>query len=161
MSYEKHGLLQNRNNPHILGLNAREALFQEDGIVLVEGRDEVIYYTLLAKDFALTLETRFFGWGAGGAGNIKTISSLLCDLGFNKVAGILDADKKHMLPELQEQFPKYRFYSIPASDVRTKKAKTSKDTCGLFKEDDTLRPKFKEYTEKLFKKVENYITESN
>ena len=97
------GLLENKNNPHILGLNAREALFQEDGVVLVEGQDDVIYYTQLAKDFALTLEeTRFFGWGAGGAGNIKTISSLLYDLGFSKVAGILDADKKNLLPKLRE-----------------------------------------------------------
>ena len=152
------GLLKNRNNPHILGLNAREALFQEDGIVLVEGQDDVVYYTRLAKDFALPLEPRFFGWGTGGADNIKTISSLLYDLGFNKVAGILDADKKNLLPELQGQFENYRFYSIPANDVRTKKARTSKDTCGLFKEDDTLRPKFKEETEELFKRVENYIS---
>lgn len=32
------GFLEDRYNPHVLGLNAREAFFLEDGVVLVEGQ---------------------------------------------------------------------------------------------------------------------------
>ena len=155
------GLLKNRNNPHILGLNAREALFLEDRVVLVEGQEDVVYYTQLVKDIAPKLENRFFGWGVGGAGNIETISSLLHDLGFSKVAVIVDKDKKNLLPHLKERFPEYHFDSIPAEDVRTKEEKTSKETYGLFDEDDSLRPKFKEETEELFKKAEGFLQSDN
>lgn len=155
------GLLKNRNNPHILGLNAREALFLEDQVVLVEGQEDVVYYTKLVKDIAPKLENRFFGWGVGGAGNIETISSLLHDLGFSKVAVIVDKDKKNLLPHLKERFPEYHFDSIPAEDVRTKKEKISKGTYGLFDEDDSLRPEFKEETEELFRKAEGFFQNDN
>ena len=35
------GLLKNRNNPHLLGLEAREAFFQQDGVIVVEGQEEL------------------------------------------------------------------------------------------------------------------------
>ena len=155
------GLLKNKNNPHILGLNAREALFLEDRVVLVEGQEDVVYYTQLVKDIAPKLENRFFGWGVGGAGNIETISSLLHDLGFNKVAVIVDKNKRDLLPDLKKKFKEYYFDSIPAEDVRTKEEKTSKETYGLFDEDDSLRPEFKEETEELFRKAEEFLQNYN
>ena len=155
------GLLKNRNNPHILGLNARETLFLEDRVVLVEGQEDVVYYTQLVKDIVPRLENRFFGWGVGGAGNIETISSLLYDLGFNKVAVIVDKNKRDLLPDLKKKFKEYYFDSIPAEDVRTKEEKTSKETYGLFDEDDSLRPEFKEETEKLFRKAEEFLQNDN
>ena len=58
------GLLKNKNNPHILGLNAREALFLEDRVVLVEGQEDVVYYTQLVKDIAPKLEKPFLRMGS-------------------------------------------------------------------------------------------------
>lgn len=155
------GLLENRNNPHILGLNAREALFLEDRVILVEGQEDVVYYTRLVKNIAPKLENRFFGWGVGGAGNIETISSLLHDLGFNKVAVIVDKNKKNLLPDLKQKFKEYHFDSIPAEDVRTKEEKTSKETYGLFDKNDFLRSEFEEETEDLFRKTEEFLQSNN
>lgn len=35
----------------------------------------------------------FFGWGAGGAGNMSIIIAVLSELGFEKVSVIFDSDK--------------------------------------------------------------------
>ena len=38
------GLLKDSHNPHVLGLNAREAFFLEDGVIVLEGQDDVVHY---------------------------------------------------------------------------------------------------------------------
>ncbi len=63
-------------NPHVLGLNAREAFFLEDGIVLVEGQEDVIFYQKIAKELGIEIEGDFFGWGVGGAGNMARVCVL-------------------------------------------------------------------------------------
>ena len=46
------GLLKDDHNPHILGLDAREALFREDGVIVVEGQEDVIYYSKILDQLA-------------------------------------------------------------------------------------------------------------
>ena len=41
------GFLTDHHNPHTLGLEAREAFFRDDGMVLVEGQEDVVYYPLV------------------------------------------------------------------------------------------------------------------
>lgn len=155
------GFLNNLNNPHILGLDGREALFMDDGIVLVEGQEDVVFYSRLLEKLNSNLPDRFYGWGVGGADNIPVIASMLADLGFTRVAAILDGGKKDQLPELQASFPSYHFTAIPAVDVRTKPAVPARDAVeGLLGEDGKLRPEFEEETIALFKSVEHYISQS-
>jgi predicted ATPase len=120
-------LLGNLNNPHILGLNAQEVFFVEDGVILVEGQEDVIFYDRVLKDLGIELDGTFYGWGVGGADNIGIIANMLNDLGFKRVAGILDGNKKHLVTDLQNQFPDFLFASIPANDVRTKPATPARD----------------------------------
>lgn len=114
------GFLKDRYNPHVLGLNAREAFFLEDGVVLVEGQEDVVLYQRVAEQVGVEIRGDFFGWGVGGAEKMRAIAALLAELGFEKVVGLLDGDKEDLQEELQNAFPLYRFHTIPAKDIRTK-----------------------------------------
>ena len=154
------GFLKDINNPHVLGVEAREALFQDDGVVVVEGQDDVVLYPCVLdqlvkkakfpEEMARQLKERFFGWGAGGADKIKIIVSLLRDLGFERVTGLVDKNKASRVSELESEFPNYFFYSILAEDIRTK---TEPSVCGLLDEQYELRSKFMAHTKDLFEKV--------
>ena len=121
------GLISGSSNPHILGLNANEVFFQDDYIILTEGQDDVIYFHKIALHLGINISGTFFGWGIGGAGNTKHILALLSDLGFKKVAVILDADKKVEANKLKKEYSHYQFQTIPTDDVRDKSAVKAKD----------------------------------
>jgi len=152
------GFLRNVNNPHILGLDAREVFFLDDRIVLVEGQEDVIFYNQILCQINKQLNGTFFGWGVGGAGNMEAISRILNDLGFQKVAGILDDDKKDLIPHLKEQFPFYYYHSIPAKDVRSKPAFPAKEAVrGLLDESGKIRDEYQETISSLFDEINKAI----
>lgn len=156
------GLLIDSHNPHVLGIKARETFFREDGVVLVEGQDDVVYYVKvleqlvadqsLSEECASDLKERLFGWGVGGAEKSEKILKLLNDLGFEKVATVFDKNKKHLIPTLNERFAQYHFDYIPADDVRTKE-----NLDGLLDESNMLREEFKDRTVRLFQKIHMHI----
>ncbi|MHB8405473.1 MAG: ATP-dependent nuclease [Gammaproteobacteria bacterium] len=157
------GFLQNRNNPHILGLDAKEALFKDDGVILVEGQEDVVSYSQLVGTLTTNPEVevkdRFYGWGVGGADNMRTIANVLNDLGFAKVFGVLDGNKANLIPQLNSDFSNYRFASIPATDIRTKPARVSADAVsGLLDENGDIRSEYKEQTLSLFRDIQDYLT---
>ena len=158
------GVSTDTHNPHVLGLDARETFFQEDGVVVVEGQDDVVFYPKILCELvknrqvssasASYLRERFFGWGAGGAHKIEGIVTLLRDLGFEHVAGIFDKNKRGLMPDLQSKFPNYTFISIPADDIRTKPAVEDREpTYGLLDAQYALRPEYVEETGKLFNAI--------
>jgi hypothetical protein len=114
------GLLANRGFPHVLGLDAIEIFFQDDGVILVEGQDDVVGYRDIEKQLNTNFTGSFFGWGVGGFGNFPLFTRILADPGFKRVVGILDGDHPEMADELRKDFPMYRFFVIPAPDIRTK-----------------------------------------
>jgi energy-coupling factor transporter ATP-binding protein EcfA2 len=114
------GLLANRDFPHVLGLDAREIFFQDDGVILVEGQDDVVGYRDIEEQLGTKFKGSFFGWGVGGFGNFPLFTRILADLGFKSVVGILDGDHSEMADKLRKDFPMYRFFVIPAPDIRTK-----------------------------------------
>ena len=103
---------------HVLGLNAREILFLEDGLILVEGQEDVIFYRLLETKIEKRFEGEFYGWGVGGAEKMEIVAQMLKDLGFQRVAGILDNGKCELMFELKKRFPEFHFFTIPAPDVK-------------------------------------------
>jgi hypothetical protein len=114
------GLLKDRNNPNVLGLDAREAFFLEDRVILVEGQEDVVLYQRFADQLGVDIQGTFFGRGVGGADKMRAIATLLSELGFNSVVGLLDGDKDSLCNELGSDFPHYSFHTIPADDIRTK-----------------------------------------
>ena len=158
------GLLRDDHNPHTLGLDARETLFQEDGVIVVEGQEDVIFYPRILDQLAnkcflssclvYEMSDRFFGWGAGGAHKVSTLLALLSDLGYARVAAILDHNKRDLIPELQKQFPEYYIDAIPTDDIRTKQNRPAQDaTDGLLDDENDLKQEFQEVMAELFQKL--------
>ena len=151
-------LLKNFNNPHILGLNAKELFFLEDNILLVEGQEDVIFLQRILELEGLNLSGDFFGWGMGGAPNASRLLNLFRDLGFKKVTVIFDADMKHLIPTLKKAFPEYQFVHIPADDIRDKpqiKAKPAKEGL-IYQGGKKVKVKFKESISSLVSEINGY-----
>jgi hypothetical protein len=147
-------LLSDLNNPHILGLDAREVFFLDDGVILVEGQEDVVMYQRLASQLGLPFSGTFFGWGVGGADKMSAIVALLRDLSFKRVAGILDQNKDDVATFLTTTFPDYKFFVLPTDDVRSKPPREAKaEVSGLLRHDGTLRPEYADEARKLVEKV--------
>lgn len=148
----------NLYNPHVFGLDAREIFFQEDGIILTEGQEDVLLFPKVAQQLNVSLPGNLFGWGAGGASNISHLCSILADLGFKKVAALLDGDKAHELVNLTQDFPEYFFASLPAKDIRTKPPRSATDEVqGLLDENLVLKSEFVEEMTKIFFQLSDHM----
>lgn len=148
----------NLYNPHVFGLDARELFFQEDKIILTEGQEDVLLYPRVAEQLSASIPGSFFGWGVGGAGNIAHLCQILKDLGFKKVAGLLDGDKTTEVATLRATFPEFHFECIPAKDIRTKPARNASDeVAGILDDKLTIKPEFVDPMKRLFAALLNHM----
>jgi predicted ATP-dependent endonuclease of OLD family len=150
------GLMKDLHNPHVMGLDACEIFFLEDNVVLVEGQEDVIFYTKIIKDLDIEFKGSFYGWGVGGAKKMSIIAGLLSDLGFKKVVGILDGDEAGAKSKLdfEEKYPIYKFFAIKKDDVRDKPSRKEKDRVdGLADHQGKIKPECEEHVKNLFSKV--------
>jgi len=148
----------NLSNPHVLGLDAKELFFQEDNILLTEGQEDVMLYPKVFNQLGVEIPAEIFGWGAGGAGNIRHLCQVLKDLGFVKVAALFDNDKVVDHAECKERFPGYLFEVIPAKDVRTKPARSGNSIVeGLLDDSYQLREYFRTETQAVATRLIEYF----
>lgn len=146
------------NNPHVLGLDASEVFFLEDGVILVEGQEDVIFFPKVLEQLEINIPGDFYGWGVGGAPKMPIIASMLQELGFERVVGILDKNMTDMQTLLQQQFPDYSFEVIPADDVRTKPARSEHtEVVGLLDKNRLIRDDFKQETITLFERIKHTL----
>ncbi len=154
-------LLANQNFPHILGLDAREIFFQDDGVILVEGKDDVVGYRDIEEQLNTEFNGSFFGWGVGGFGNFPLFTQILSDLGFKRVVGILDGDHPEMANRLTNEFPMYRFFVIPAADIKTKPSRPAKPGKeGLLDSEGKLRSQFQQQIVEMISKANSFVISS-
>jgi hypothetical protein len=154
------GRLSTRNlyNPHIFGLDARELFFQEDGIILTEGQEDVLLYPKIAEQIGTEINGNFFGWGVGGVGNIAGLCTILKDLGFKKVAALLDGKQDVRIRLLRQRFTEYFFDEIPTADIRTKPARpATPEVEGLVDPKLNLRPEFSEAIIEVFGRLSSHM----
>ncbi|MFN4236871.1 MAG: ATP-dependent nuclease [Vogesella sp.] len=145
-------------NPHVFGLDARELFFLEDQIILTEGQEDVLLLPHVAEQAQSEITGSFFGWGAGGADNIKHLCTILSDLGYQKVAAILDNDKDALRTSLADDFPDFHFACIPAKDIRTKKArKATEEVNGLLNKELNLKHEYLDEVRKLFNELSQHM----
>lgn len=148
-------LVNNLHNPHILGLDAREIVFLDDRIILVEGQEDVIFLNKFLSLTGIQINGTFYGWGAGGAENIDKVVSMLSDFGFKKVAVLFDKNKINLIPNLHQKFSNYCFKNIPTDDVRTK---PDKNIEGLIDHGGTeVNQKYVDEVRKLFVEINEYL----
>jgi len=149
----------NWNNPHIFGFDARQVLLGEDGIILVEGQEDVVCYRAIAEQLGHQLADNFWGWGVGGAGNFALIAEVLKEMGFTKVVGVLDANQESTVAALATQFPTFKFFQIPTNDVRTKQPILAKPAVvGLLDANHRLDPSHRLAVQRLFDDVSQYLS---
>jgi hypothetical protein len=148
----------NLYNPHTWGLDAREFFFQEDGIILVEGQEDVLLYPEIAKQLGKEIQGSFFGWGVGGSGNIPKLCSIAKDLGFKKVAVIFDGDKQKEFDRQKDNFPGYNFQIIPADDIRTKESREAVgEKQGVLSKDTILQEEYRDEMNHIFDSLNEYF----
>lgn len=149
----------NLYNPHVFGLDAKELFFQEDRIILTEGQEDVLLYPRVAEQLGIQIAGNFFGWGVGGASNVKHLCLILRDLGFEKVAGLLDGDKDEVAQRLKNEFPDFHFECIPTKDIRTKEArKATEEVSGLLDSQMSVRAEFADPTRDLLLRLSRHMT---
>lgn len=140
------------DNPHVLGLNAKEVFFLEDKVILVEGQDDKYCYEKMQDKLEIFLKGEFFGWGVGGADKMPHIAKILQDLGYKKVVGILDSSDKtiKIYNELNEKFKEYNVFRIPTEDVRKKRGSKKTTICDKFGE---LKNEYIDTMKKMFAEI--------
>jgi hypothetical protein len=150
--------MRNDNNPHILGLVAQEILFVEDHVILVEGQEDVVFFKRVQAEIE-PLAGTFFGWGVGGAENMDKIATILKELGFARVVGVLDGNRADLAQTLSDQFPAFHFFTIPTNDIRTKSESRAKPAVfGLLDdENNKVRPELFVKTKQLLKGANLYL----
>lgn len=149
------------HNPHVFGLDGREVLFLEEGVILVEGQEDAINYPRIAEQLDIELPGTIFGWGVGGADKMKIVAQILIELGFKRVVGILDGNRSELKPELDEQFPDYSFFVIPSEDVRTKAAQSAKPSVEGLLKNGKLQSKFVEPIRALFHDINKALASAD
>jgi hypothetical protein len=149
------------NNPHMMGLNAREVFFLDDEIVIVEGQEDVMFYGRALDTVKEELQGTIFGWGAGGAEKIELIAKVLDELRYQKVVGLVDANKSDLLDGLRAQFKNYHFDAIPGDDIRTKPATKARDArSGLLDDaNEKVRPEYREPFSRVIQAANKYLTD--
>lgn len=147
------GLLNDLHNPHVLGLEANEALFLEDNIILVEGQEDVVILTRLANELGIKLKGEFFGWGVGGASKMQSFMALFSELGYKHVVALLDGDKKQEAEGIQRLFPNYKVIVLSTDDIRDKVSRTISAKNGIVGNNGQLKSEYRKYAEELLKKV--------
>ena len=145
------------NNPHVLGINAKEAFFLEDNIIIVEGQEDVVIYQKIADHLNIQIKGDFFGWGAGGAEKIKLFLSMFRILGFKHIVALFDNDKINILNEIQPEFSEYLIMSIPCDDIRDKKRGGTIIKEGVTYENGELKNEYRDKMKYILKTINSYF----
>jgi predicted ATP-dependent endonuclease of OLD family len=148
-------LMRDINNPHVLGIEANEALFLGDNIILVEGQEDVVILNKICKDLKLELNGDFYGWGVGGAHKMGTFLLLFQELGYKHVVAILDGNKKEEAERLKSKFQQYKIITLKTDDIRDKEEKKIKGKEGITTTKGEIKPEYVEYAESLIAEINN------
>lgn len=107
----------------------------------------------------------FFGYGLSGFSEIPRMVRLLDKLGYKKVVVLADKFKntedKKAFEELRKQYGEnYRFFEIPAYDIRDKEDKDGKLTDGLCEKNEggyDVKMKYQPDWDVILKEIIKYV----
>lgn len=150
------GLMTNLNNPHILGLEAKELFFIEDNIIITEGQEDVVIFPKICKELNVNLKASLFSWGAGGAENISKVLNMLSNLGYKKVTAIFDGDKESEYTKCLNDYPSYNILILFKDDIRDKKEINIKAKIGVTDESGNIKEENKQKFLELLNKINEY-----
>lgn len=154
-------IMKNKNNPHILGLEAKELFFIEDNIVITEGQEDVVIIPDICVELNLELNASLFGWGAGGAENITKVLNMLNNLGYKKVSAIFDGDKTIEYKKCLEMYPFYNIIKLFKDDIRDKPESHKKAKEGITDEKGHIKEENKEQFKDIINEINEYHKNTN
>lgn len=149
-------IISDYNNPHILGLEAKELFFVEDNIIVTEGQEDVVIIPKICEDLAIELKATLFGWGAGGASKIEKVLKILKNLNYKKVTAIFDGDKMKEYKLCLKKYPDYNVLILPKDDIRDKKAIKKSAKIGITKQNGKIKKDNKNDFIKLLNTINEY-----
>lgn len=154
------GILRDLNNPHTLGPEANEALFLSDGIILVEGQEDVVILKKVATELELSIKGDFFGWGVGGAAKMRAFLLLFRDLGFKQVVAILDGDKADDAEKLSVEFADdgYKIITLATDDIRDKKERHIQEKVGMTTDKGEVKEEYRQYVCELISEINTVLS---
>ena len=152
-----HGLRNDLHNVRTLGVEATEALFLEDRIILVEGQDDVVAFKRIAQELEMPLEGELFGWGVGGAPKMRFFMGFFKDLGFKRVVAVLDNDQGQLADKIREEYGQYGFevVVIPTDDIRDKEQETLKSKVGIVNSKYDIKDEYRDDTIRIINTINN------
>ncbi len=141
--------------PHSIGMDAKNIFFKKDKIIIVEGQEDVVGFTKVLRE-RRNKELNFYGWGAGGAGNIVKVIEMLIFLGFKKIAAIYDGDKLEDYEAAKSAYPNVHFEILVEDDIR------DKDICnihkhGIMNERFELKQEYIPFFDDMFSRIESFL----
>lgn len=148
-------LMGSSYNPHILGYDARACFFEDNRLVLVEGQEDVMYMNLALEQLSINQEIRFFGYGAGGSGNIRHIAFILQELGYQRICCLYDGDKADEAENTRTKFPSYLVKVLNKDDIRDKYDAETLVKEGVFDKDKKIKDDCKTELRKLIQEILN------
>jgi energy-coupling factor transporter ATP-binding protein EcfA2 len=148
------GLVDDWQKPNLLDAVAREVFFS-DQVLFLEGQEDVGLLRKFAIDHRLTALPAF-GYGTGGAGNIRYFLRMAKDLRI-PAAAIFDGDQKETRDSVAQEFPDNQVELLPVADIRDKLKRDSRgketeeiDKEGLFDRRGNIKSEYVAYLLALF-----------
>jgi predicted ATP-dependent endonuclease of OLD family len=160
---KKFGFFANFQTCYKSGIESREFFFLDDVVILVEGQDDVFFYKILFNKAGIpSNKINFFGYGLSGFSEIPKMVSLLSTLNYKKVIILVDkfSDNKNKLifDALNKAYNNvYKFFEIPAADIRDKSEKGIVGMCEKNGKSYDVKSEYKEDWGKIIKEILNYI----
>lgn len=141
--------IEDWRKPQLLDTVAKEIFFAEK-VVFVEGLEDMSLLIRFIKQMGIPINFEIFGYGSGGASNIKTLLGMAENLGI-KAGAIFDGKEHDLIAEATGLFPDFRIASISTDDIRDK---ADKKINGMFTESGDIKD---EYVDELKGVVEKFI----
>lgn len=145
------------HNPHLWGTDAKEFLFLEDNLIVVEGQEDVISFDKISNELDIKPDANFFGWGAGGAHKIENILDILKNLGYKNILAIYDGDKTAEYKIATAKFPEYNIIQIWEDDLREKPGRTIPYKAGVLDSHFKIREDNKEQVVLFMREIKKYF----
>lgn len=147
--------------PHLLDPVAREVFFADE-VIFFEGQEDIGLLRRFAKSKGIEF-SEAFGYGAGGAGNIKHFLRMAAELGVAACA-IYDGDKLADKEEASGLFPKAFVEILPTPDIRDKMQSdgSNRETnvvekLGLFDTKGNIKAEYEDFLVDLMKRIRSHF----
>ena len=146
--------IEDWRKPQLLDTVAKEIFFSEK-VVFVEGLEDMSLISRFIKQQNLKIVFEIFGYGAGGASNIKTLLQMTKDLGI-RAGAIFDGKETALIEEAKALFPEpyCLIEKISTDDIRDK---AEKGINGIFNESAEIKPEHVDELKEILEKFNQFF----